>query len=47
MDAQIKNMVPNHIKPVDVIIKSKGKVGQKTAGPEIPDVLQMGNIFDG
>jgi hypothetical protein len=45
MDRDVKQMVTKYIKPVEMIIKSNGKIGDKTTGPEIPDARQVLNIF--
>ena len=44
MDAQIKQVVTNDVKPVEMIIKSKGEIEDKTARQIIPDSLQILNI---
>ena len=44
MNRQIKKVITQHIKLMEMIIQSNWKVGDKTARPEIPDILQILNI---
>ena len=44
MNQQIKNMVAQYMQLIKMVVKTKGEIGNKTAGTEIPDVLQVLNI---
>jgi len=38
-------MVAEYVQLMIMVIQGNGKIGDKTRGPEIPDILQVGNIF--
>ena len=45
MNGYVKEMVTKNIKLIKMIVKSKGKKSNKSAGIIIPDPLQILNIF--
>jgi uncharacterized protein (UPF0210 family) len=43
MDRHVKEVVTEYIKLVEMIVQGQGKIEDKTAWQEIPDVLQVRN----
>ena len=46
MDHQIEDVIADHIKMAKLIIKCKGQEGNETAGPVIPNTLQVKKVPD-
>lgn len=44
MDAQIKQMVPEYIKPMPMIVKGQGKIEDKPTRQIIPNALQIAHM---
>ena len=45
MNCYVKEMVTKYIKPIEMIVESKGKESDKSARVIIPDALQNLDIF--
>ena len=41
MNDKVENMVPEYIELTEVIIECYRKIGKKTAGPELPYILEV------
>jgi len=41
MDSQVKKVIAQYVKLMEVVVKSDGKISYEPAWPEIPDSVQI------